>query len=375
MLLPGEEAASRKKRKEGPEVEVEEKKSQIQLPHVAPQLADQRLEDERRRMPLGATALPSVCCYTLFNTYSSLNNASLAHDGSRIAGCCADSSLRIWNLEVPTDSQNSKKQRHERRSITDNHSAILRGHSGSVYSASWSPDNAFLLSAGEDATARLWSESGDNLVVYRGHHYPIWDVAFSPLGYYFATASHDKTARLWATNHVTPVRMLAGHLSDVNTVTFHPNCNYVLTGSSDKTARMWEVSSGECVRILTGHSDSINTCAISPNGNLAATAGDDNTVLLWDLASARVLTRLTGHTKRIYSLDFSADGNLLASGSADATVRLWDVQKAQAASPMPEESPENPNLLKTLPTKSTPIFSVQFTPRNVLLVAGRFDLF
>ena len=71
-----------------------------------------------------------------------------------------------------------------------------------------------------------------NLVCYKGHNYPIWDIDYSPLGtsemplneffvifvlgYYFATASHDRTARLWSTDHIHPLRIFAGHLSDVN---------------------------------------------------------------------------------------------------------------------------------------------------------------
>lgn len=64
---------------------------------------------------------------------------------------------------------------------------------------------------------RLWSmETKTNLVCYKGHNYPIWDVDFSPLGYYFASASHDRTARIWSTDHIFPLRVLAGHLSDVD---------------------------------------------------------------------------------------------------------------------------------------------------------------
>ena len=64
---------------------------------------------------------------------------------------------------------------------------------------------------------RLWSlETKTNLVCYKGHNYPVWGVDFSPLGYYFATCSHDKTARLWSTNHILPLRIFAGHLSDVD---------------------------------------------------------------------------------------------------------------------------------------------------------------
>ena len=38
----------------------------------------------------------------------------------------------------------------------------------------------------------------------------------SPLGFYFVTGSHDKTARVWSTDHIQPLRILAGHLSDVD---------------------------------------------------------------------------------------------------------------------------------------------------------------
>ena len=55
-----------------------------------------------------------------------------------------------------------------------------------------------------------------NLVCYKGHNYPVWDVEFSPFGIYFATASHDKTARLWSCDHPFPLRIFAGHLSDVD---------------------------------------------------------------------------------------------------------------------------------------------------------------
>ena len=37
----------------------------------------------------------------------------------------------------------------------------------------------------------------------------------SPLGFYFCTSSYDHTARVWSTNHIQPLRILAGHYSDV----------------------------------------------------------------------------------------------------------------------------------------------------------------
>lgn len=94
-------------------------------------------------------------------------------------------------------------------------------------------------------------------------------------------ASHDRTARVWATAHISPLRILAGHLADVTCVRFHPNINYVATGSADKSLRLWEVHTGKCVRIFTGHHATINTLAFSPDGRLLASAGDDRCVELY----------------------------------------------------------------------------------------------
>ena len=44
----------------------------------------------------------------------------------------------------------------------------------------------------------------------------------SPLGFYFVTGSHDKTARVWSTDHIQPLRILAGHLSDVDVCPLQP---------------------------------------------------------------------------------------------------------------------------------------------------------
>ena len=42
---------------------------------------------------------------------------------------------------------------------------------------------------------------------------------YSPMGFYFVSGSHDRTARVWSTEQIQPVRILAGHLSDVDVST------------------------------------------------------------------------------------------------------------------------------------------------------------
>ncbi|KAK8479291.1 hypothetical protein V6N13_051608 [Hibiscus sabdariffa] len=358
-------------------------KPELTLPIMSTEVEQSILEDLRNRVQLSSIALPSVSFYTFLDTHNGLNCSSISHDGSLVAGGFSDSSLKVWDtaklgqqtggatLQGENDSTSSEhvvRPNGVKRSYT-----LFQGHSGPVYSATFSPLGDFILSSSADTTIRLWSTKlNANLVCYKGHNYPVWDVQFSPVGHYFASASHDRTARIWAMDRIQPLRVMAGHLSDVDCVQWHANCNYIATGSSDRTVRLWDVQSGECVRIFIGHRSMILSLAMSPDGRYMASGDEDGTIMTWDLSSGRCVTPLMGHTSCVWTLAFSCEGTLLASGSADCTVKLWDVTTSTKA-PRNEEKSGNPNRLrslKTLPTKSTPVYSLQFSRRNLLFAAG-----
>ena len=56
----------------------------------------------------------------------------------------------------------------------------------------------------------------ENVVVYRGHTYAVWDTDISPSSQFFVSCSQDRTAKLWAFDRTYPLRILAGHSSDVD---------------------------------------------------------------------------------------------------------------------------------------------------------------
>ncbi|KAI0669792.1 TFIID and SAGA subunit [Trametes maxima] len=356
-----------------------------------------------------ARALPSICAYTFHDVGEGVPCCEFSPDTSLLAAGFSESCVRLWNLKgeklkgYRSDFQSSSirdpsslsKIREKGGSTTRK----LIGHSGPVYSVAFDPIGGsaspprYLLSASADATARLWSlDTMTNVVAYRGHQNPVWDVKWSPMGIYFATASRDRTARLWSTDRTSALRIYAGHLSDVNAVGFHPNSLYLGTASSDCTARLWDVQRGSCVRVFYRHDDIVSTLSFSPDGRYLATAGEDLAIRLWDLGSGRCVKKMTGHTASVYSLAFSAESSLLVSGGADWTVRCWDVKSAggprtkvrengsltngTAEEHPPEkedvESNETTDLIATFPTKRTPIINVQFTPRNLCLVAGPY---
>eukprot|EP00960_Hanusia_phi_P011518 336300-Hanusia_phi.AAC.1 len=309
-----------------------------ELPQLSEEMESRILSDLKKRVNVSKGALPSICCYTLFNCRDALTCMDISHDASIVAAGMSDSRIKVWraNATAQNDTQDAPNG-----SIADRlpdrsplmQDSVLIGHSGPVYSTSISPDNRYILSCSEDKSVRLWqASSGRNLVSYRGHNYPVWDVVWSPLGHYFATASHDRTARIWSTDHIYPLRILAGHLSSVDQVVFHPNCNYVATGSLDKTCRLWDITHGECVRLFKGHRSPISCLAVSPCGKLLASGSDSGELLVWDIASSKCVFELPGHEGGVLSVEFSSgEGSLLASGGLDCTVRLWDMTQTNHA--------------------------------------------
>lgn len=354
------------------------------------------MKDASKRIKLGPEFLPSICFYTFLNSHQGVTCAEFAEDSSLLSAGFSDSIIRVWSvtpnklkgMRSAMELENIDKEADDvlYRMMDDKNATdlkVLMGHSGPVYSTSISPDRNLLLSCSEDSTVRLWSlHTWTNVVCYKGHCFPVWDVKFSPHGYYFASCGYDRTARLWSTDSHQPLRIFAGHVSDVDCVQFHPNSNYIATGSSDRTVRLWDVLTGSCVRFMTGHKGRVYTLAFSTCGRFLASAGADKKILIWDIAHGHLLAELNSHTDSIYSICFSRDGTILASGGLDNTVKIWDVSRLFEEIDLEDLNISHaPNvrlnnesvLLGSYPTKSTPILTLHFTRKNLLLSAGMYQ--
>ncbi|HEX8204252.1 MAG TPA: hypothetical protein VF590_27490, partial [Isosphaeraceae bacterium] len=88
--------------------------------------------------------------------------------------------------------------------------AVLKGHSGLVWSATFSPDGTRVATASGDGTGRVWdAATGKLIAALKGHTSDVAWAAFSPDGARVVTASRHKTARVWS---LEPIPGDAGNL-------------------------------------------------------------------------------------------------------------------------------------------------------------------
>ena len=80
---------------------------------------------------------------------------------------------------------------------------------------------------------------GRVLLLLAGHQAPVYAAVYSPDGRYILTAGEDRTARLWDANNGLPVQDFAGHTARVTAAGFSPDGTTVVTASADRTIRLW----------------------------------------------------------------------------------------------------------------------------------------
>lgn len=252
-----------------------------------------------------ALQYPSSVRTTLVGHGKKVTDASFSADGRYIVTASEDGTARVW-----TDSGQL--------------CALLSGHRGALGSASFSPDDRRIVTSSMDHTARVWTVHGFQLLAELvGHSDSLWSAEFSPDGRFIVTASMDRTARLWKASSGQLLATLAGHRDAVTSARFSPDGQHVLTSSMDKTARLWSVDSGQGLIVLSGHSLGVKSSSFSPDGQHIVTASMDKTACVWSAASGKLVYTLSGHFDAVISARFSPDGRRIVTASMDKTARLW----------------------------------------------------
>jgi WD40 repeat protein len=247
---------------------------------------------------------------------------------------------------------------------------VLEGHKDWVWAASFSPDGKYLVTSGDDKTARIWNvRSGKLLHVLDGHQRFVANAIFSPDSTVVATVS-EKTLRFWDVKDGFLFHRALASTDWVSTVDFRrPDGDLIVTAGAEGVARVWEVDTGALLFELRGHTDPIANAAFTPDGKSVVTAGLDGTARVWDATTGR---ELRGHTDWVHDATFSRDGAHVFTVSADHYLAKWNADTRELIWGYEDSSSETLNGVDVDPSGRF-VASVGDNPRSVVWDAETGD--
>jgi WD40 repeat protein len=249
----------------------------------------------------------------------------------------------------------------------------LKGHQGAVSQVAYSDDGKLMVSAGADATLRVWDAAGGWLtrtipleegaataVAVLGHRaltghsggrLVLWDldqatrlarfqrsdasigsVTFAGTPDRFAASANDLKTTLWdRKTQATPMHVFEGTEAAGQAVAYSEHGPYLAAAGGDKTVKLWSLETFEVERTLKGFKDDITALAFSRDGRYLAAADGVGTIRVFTASSGRLHRLLAGHGEGVSGLSFSPAGDLLASAGNDGVVRVWDLRRGRLA--------------------------------------------
>ncbi|WP_371872293.1 hypothetical protein [Phytohabitans houttuyneae] len=243
-----------------------------------------------------------------------------------LASAGEDGTVRLWD---PHTGQTER--------VMDCHDDCIRG----VYAVGDGEDT-LLATAGHDGSIRLWDpRTGGHVHTLVGHEDWVRNLCAVPMAdgrFLLASASDDRTVRVWDPRTGTPLHVLGGHAAWVTAVTYVPAGPHGMVASTgfDGTIRLWDPETGLAQATLTGHDGWVTTlCGVrTSRGPLLASAGYDGTVRLWDPVYGTLVWKVdvgAGPLTDVCTIE--VDGRvLLCSSGEDGVIRLWDMVTSEALS-------------------------------------------
>ena len=99
-----------------------------------------------------------------------------------------------------------------------------------------------------------------------GYTSTVFSAAFSPDSLFVVTAGEPDSARIWDAASGQEIRALVGHTDTVRSAVYSPDGRFVLTASEDSSARLWDAATGQELRRYRRHTGTVLTVAFGPDG-------------------------------------------------------------------------------------------------------------
>ncbi|PWY94950.1 hypothetical protein BO94DRAFT_562671 [Aspergillus sclerotioniger CBS 115572] len=215
-----------------------------------------------------------------------------------------DKSIKVWNAQNGTLVQTLSAHVHRVNHLALSTDFVLRtayhDHTGQVPQADSEKVAAAkkrfeqaatinnkivekLVSASDDFTMYLWEPGSSNKPISRmlGHQKEVNHVTFSPDMAYIASAGFDNHVKLWNARDGKFITTLRGHVGAVYQCCFSADSRLLVSSSKDTTLKVWNVRTGKLSEDLPGHKDEVFAVDWSPDGQKVGSGGKDKAVRIW----------------------------------------------------------------------------------------------
>jgi WD40 repeat protein/tRNA A-37 threonylcarbamoyl transferase component Bud32 len=233
-------------------------------------------------------------------------SAHFSPDGNYVVTASADHTAQVWETRTGLPIK-----------------APLQ-HQGRVFSAEFDRSGKRVLTASEDGSACIWdSFTGERLIQLK-HDGTVKSAQFSPDGSCVVTASTDQTVRLWDAITGDPIGSPLSLSKNPNFARFSPDAELIVTGATE-IGQVWNARTGRPVGPPLVHEFSIGWAEFSPDSSKLVTTSSDGTAQIWNARTGELLIKLPGHSPHIFTARFSPDGQRLATSTSEGVARVWDV--------------------------------------------------
>ncbi len=221
-------------------------------------------------------------------------------------------------------------------------------HDSTIDSATFSPDDRWLLTRSNDETARVWDVVAGVELARTEHDGPVNGAALSPDGQVLASAGEDGTVNVVEVRTGGRLVQLR-HDGHVRSVSFNSDGRRLVTGSDDRTARVWEIETGQEIRRVTMEGQ-VDWAIFKPNSNqvlVSDGSGDLSHLELWDIDSGQKVFGVETIAHSAAPAIFTRDGKWIvshevipASAVYNYATRILDASNGQVMATLPQAGNE-----------------------------------
>ena len=250
-----------------------------------------------------------------------VNAVALAADG-RVATSGEDGRIALWQPGEPQPA------------------TVLEGHTAPVVALAVSPDGTTLASASWDQhRAAVAARAAARRACSKAITQNVNGVAFTPDGRAVVTAGYDATLRIW------PLAGAARRPSSRCRRRSTRSRSRPTARSSRPAPTARSISLGpraSCAARSKPAQTPIIALAVSADGKLVAAAGIRGSVAIIDRATRKLARTLVGPGLPVWSVAFLPDSRTLLTGGTDRMIRRWDAVTGEPIGRWSMGAPEDP---------------------------------